>query len=163
MRKVRIATVSFLTDDQPHTIARNMDRALAYLEQAGNMKADVVCLPEMVTTANVPPELELTAERFPGEFTRAFRAQARGARINVVAPYLVRAGHRLFNQATVIDRRGTIVGYYRKVQPTAAESRTVTPGNRLPVFKRAAGSGAPCPPGRSPGTRSPATRRPPPL
>ncbi|HEX9006166.1 MAG TPA: carbon-nitrogen hydrolase family protein [Bacteroidota bacterium] len=135
MRKVRIATVSFLTDDQPHTIARNLERSLAYIGQAGRMKADIVCLPEMVTTANVPPELELTAERFPGVYTRAFRAKAREARINVVAPYLVRAGRRLFNQATIIDRRGNVVGYYRKVQPTAAESRTVTPGNRLPVFR----------------------------
>ncbi len=134
MRKVRIAAVSFLTDDRPHTIARNMEQALAYIDQAGTMKADIVCLPEMVTTANVPQELELTAERFPGEFTRAFRAKARKARVNLVAPYLVRVGRRLFNQATVIDRKGDIVGFYRKVQPTAAESRSITPGNALPVF-----------------------------
>jgi predicted amidohydrolase len=46
----------------------------------------------------------------------------------------VREGKKIFNQATVIDRKGKVVGFYRKVQPTAEERRTVTPGDDLPVF-----------------------------
>lgn len=135
MRQVRIATVAFLEEDTPHTVALNMERSLTYIDQAKEKGADIVCLPEMVTTVNVPPELETTAEVYPGEFTRAFRAGARAAKINLVAPYLVRAGRRIFNQATVIDRKGNVTGIYRKVQPTAAETRYVTPGDSLPVFR----------------------------
>jgi predicted amidohydrolase len=88
----------------------------------------------MVSTVNVPKDLEYHAEEYPGEITRAFRRAARANRINVIAPYLVRAGKKVFNQATVIDRNGKIVGFYRKVQPTAEESHHVAPGSELPVF-----------------------------
>jgi omega-amidase len=132
---VRIATVAFLVEDRPQSIPENLERALEYVRQAQGKGADIVCLPEMVTTANVAPELETHAEHYPGEFTRAFREVARTRKINLVAPYLVRSGGRLYNQATVINRKGEVEGFYRKVQPTGAESRMVTPGNVLPVFK----------------------------
>ena len=135
MRQVRIATVAFLVEDRPQSIPENMERALDYVRQAKTKGADIVCLPEMVTTANVAPELESYAESYPGEFTRAFRDAARSQKIHIVAPYLVRSGGRLYNQATVINRKGEVEGFYRKVQPTGAESRTVTPGSSLPVFK----------------------------
>ncbi len=135
MRQVRIATVAFLVEDRPHSIPENLERALAYIRQSKAKGADIVCLPEMVTTANVAPELEMYAEAYPGEFTRAFREAARSEKIQVIAPYLVRSGGRIYNQATVINRKGEVEGFYRKVQPTAVESHYVTPGNTLPVFK----------------------------
>lgn len=134
MRTVTIGTTAFLVEDSPHSIAMNIERATGYIALAAKRGADVLCLPEMVSTANVPRDLEYHAERYPGEITAAFRRAARQHRINVIAPYLVRAGKKVFNQATVIDRRGAIVGFYRKVQPTAEESHHVTPANALPVF-----------------------------
>ena len=135
MRIARIGTTAFLVEDHHHTPEMNVGRAVAYIGLARHERADVICLPEMVTTANVPRDLEYHAEDYPGEFTRAFRAAARSNKINVIAPYLVRSGNKMYNQATVIDRRGNIVGYYRKVQPTAEESRHVALGNEFPVFK----------------------------
>jgi predicted amidohydrolase len=134
MRTVRIATTAFLCEDTPHTPEMNLRRAVDYILQASRGGADILCLPEMVTTANVPKELEYHAERFPGEFTRTFQRAARTHRMNLVAPYLVRSGRSTYNQATVIDRRGRIAGFYRKIQPTGEESRHVTAGNQLPVF-----------------------------
>ena len=134
MRTVTIGTTAFLVEDSPHSIAMNIERAVGYIALAAKRGADVLCLPEMVSTANVPRDLEYHAERYPGEITVAFRRAARKHRINVIAPYLVRAGKKVFNQATVIDRRGAIVGFYRKVQPTAEESHHVTPANAFPVF-----------------------------
>lgn len=134
MRRVNIATTSFLVEDHPHTIEMNIERADEYVREAAGRGADIVCLPEMVTTANVPAELAYHAEQYPGEYTQAFRQAARESQINLVAPYLVRVGESTFNQATILDRQGEVVGYYRKVQPTGAESRHVTPGDELPVF-----------------------------
>lgn len=134
MRTVTIGTTAFLVEDTPHSIAMNIERAVEYIALAAKRGADILCLPEMVSTANVPRDLEYYAEKFPGEITSAFQRAAREHRINVVAPYLVRDGKRVFNQATVIDRVGSIVGCYRKVQPTAEESHHVTPANDLPVF-----------------------------
>jgi predicted amidohydrolase len=112
----------------------NLERAVGYIALAEERGADVLCLPEMVSTANVPRELEYCAEEYPGEITRTFQRAARTHRVNLVAPYLVRSGRKVYNQATVIDRKGKIVGFYRKVQPTAEESRHVALGNELPVF-----------------------------
>ena len=134
MRIARIGTTAFLVEDHHHTPAMNVERAIAYIGRARRERADILCLPEMVTTANVPRDLEYYAEDYPGEFTRAFRGAARANGMNLVAPYLVRSGKRVYNQATVIDRKGRIVGFYRKVQPTAGESRHVAPGSALPVF-----------------------------
>ncbi len=134
MRKVTIGTTAFLVEDSPHTIKMNISRAIGYITLAKSQGADILCLPEMVSTANVPPDLEYHAEDFPGEITAAFRRAARTHNIHVVAPYLVRSGKKIYNQATVIDRRGKIAGFYRKVQPTAEESRHVAPGKDLPVF-----------------------------
>jgi predicted amidohydrolase len=135
MRNVTIGTTAFLVDDRPHSVEMNIQRAMDYIAIAHGRGADILCLPEMVTTANVPKELEYHAEEYPGVFTDAFRRAARRYRMHLIAPYLVRAGRQLYNQATVIDRKGAIVGFYRKVQPTAEESRHVRPGDRLPVFE----------------------------
>jgi predicted amidohydrolase len=132
MRRVTIATASFLVEDSPHTVEMNIARAVGYIESAKG--SDILCLPEMVATANVPKDLEYYAEEFPGRITRKFQASARNHRMNLIAPYLVRSGGKIFNQATVIDRKGKIVGFYRKVQPTAEEAHTVTAGSELPVF-----------------------------
>lgn len=134
MRNVTIGTTAFLVEDSPHTIDMNIGRAIGYIALAKAQGADILCLPEMVSTANVPKDLEYHAEEFPGEITAAFRRAARVHNINVIAPYLVRSGKKVYNQATVIDRKGKIVGFYRKIQPTAEESRRVAPGNELPVF-----------------------------
>lgn len=134
MRPVTIGTTAFLVEDSPHTVEMNIARAISYIGDAVRKRADILCLPEMVATANLPKELEYSAEDFPGKTTAAFRRAARAKGINLIAPYLVRAGKRLYNQATIIDRKGNIAGFYRKVQPTAEESHHVTPGNSLPVF-----------------------------
>ena len=77
MRNVRIATTSYLVEDYPHTIEMNIERSVRYVREAGAKKVDILCLPEMVTTANVPAELEYFSEDYPGEFTRAFRKAAK--------------------------------------------------------------------------------------
>jgi predicted amidohydrolase len=134
MRPVTIGTTAFLLEDTPHTVEMNIARAVGYIESAKKKGVDVLCLPEMVATANVPKDLEYDAEEFPGAITARFTRAARKYRINLIAAYLVREGKRLYNQATIIDRKGKIVGVYRKVQPTAEESRRVTPGDALPVY-----------------------------
>ncbi len=135
MRLVRIATASFLLDDAPHTIEQNIYRACAYIENAAQKGADVILLPECVTTAGVPATDRFTSERYPGEWTKAFRECAKKNAINVIAPYWVRVRNKIFNQATVIARSGVVAGMYRKVQPTAEEWRHSFAGTELPIIE----------------------------
>lgn len=133
MRKVRIGTVSFLVDDYPHTIASNVDRACDYVDRAGDLGCDVVCLPEMFRTINVP-DAAYDAERVPGATSDRLSDAAARSSINVLANWYVADKGAVFNQTTIFDRTGAIVGNYRKVQPTGAEAKHVSAGSELPVF-----------------------------
>lgn len=133
MRTVRVGTVSFLVEDTPHSIAMNMDRACDYIAQAGEEGCDIVLLPEMFRTINVQ-DTPYDAAAYPGrEFDRLGHA-ARSAGLNLIATMYSAVGDTIYNQATVFDRNGTIVGHYRKVQPTGGEAEIVTAGSELPLF-----------------------------
>jgi predicted amidohydrolase len=134
MRKVRLGTVSFLLEDEPHTIAMNVDRACDYVARAAAERCDVVCLPEMVRTINVP-EHAYDAEEMPGPTSERFARAARDGAINVLANWYVREGDAVYNQTTIFDRTGAIAGIYRKVQPTGGEARLVRAGSELPVIE----------------------------
>jgi predicted amidohydrolase len=134
MRRTRIATTSFLIEDHPHTIAMNLRRAAEYVGEAKQLGADVLLLPEMCPTLHVPEDETYTADAYPGAWTRHFSRLARAAKMNLLAPYYARIRGKIYNQTTVFDRRGRVVGAYRKVQPTAAEAKVVTAGSQLPVF-----------------------------
>jgi len=134
MRSVRIASTSFLIDESPHTIEQNIYRACAYIEEAGSKGADIICLPESVTTANVSIAEQYSAERYPGAWTKTFSQCAKKNKINVIVPYWTQTKNKKYNQATVFNRQGKISGYYRKVQPHAEELRHIIAGSEFPVF-----------------------------
>lgn len=135
MRTVRIGTVSFLIEDSPHTIDLNVSRGVEYIRRAADLGCDIVCLPELFRTLNVPNR-ESEPEIFPGPTSEILAETARSCGINVVATYYVEADGGRYNQATVFDRRGEVAGFYRKVQPTASETVAgIRAGSRLPVIE----------------------------
>jgi predicted amidohydrolase len=121
-------------EDGPHTVERNLALALEYISEAAANHADIVCLPETVTTNKVESGYH-AAEHFPGEWTKVFQNAALQRSIAIVAPYYVIADGITYNQATVFARDGTIAGFYRKVQPTGWEARSASPGSELPLIK----------------------------
>ncbi len=133
MRNVRIGTTSFLVDDLPHTVEQNRERATGYIRSASERGCDVILLPEMVATVNVPSG-EITPEPTDGPTLERFAREARECGVNVIGTWYCEEEGRIYNQTTLIDRRGDVVGRYRKVQPTAREAERVTSGNELPVF-----------------------------
>jgi predicted amidohydrolase len=135
MRNTRLAAVSYLLDNRRHTIEKNLTRACAYIAEAKQNGADIVCLPESVMTINTSQQDACVGEKFPGPWTEIFSGAARMHGINVIAPYYVTEKKKTYNQATVFDRKGTIAGMYRKIQPHALElKRGVTPGDAFPVI-----------------------------
>ena len=129
MRPVTIATVSFLMEDAPHRVRFNLDRAAEYIREARRAGAQIVCLPETVTTNGVPgdPATDETWQAF-------FAAAAIENSIAVIAPYFVTEGSTVFNQASVFDRLGNLKGSYRKAQPTGTEAKRITPGSEFPII-----------------------------
>lgn len=131
MRKVRIASVSFLMEDTPHTLEMNLERARRYIRDASDAMADIVCLPETVTTNGMANPIE--SAKYSDEWMEFFAQAAKQYQIAVVAPFFVR-DLETYNQATVFNRDGEHVNYYRKLQLTGSEAKFVTPGAEFPII-----------------------------
>lgn len=100
--------------------AENVERGAAYVRQAAEEGAQIICLPELATTIypafeENPEHFEL-AEPVPGPATEAIGKAARDAGVYVVYPLYERAVEDglLYNTACFIDRSGEVVGRYRK-------------------------------------------------
>ena len=80
---------------------------LDHLETAGQQGVDVACLPEEFAG--------FEAEPIPGPTTEAVAQMAKRYKMYVICPIREQAGDRQYNTAVLIDRKGEVVGRYRKV------------------------------------------------
>ena len=98
----------------------NLVRALKLLEGCQAQKADLICFPEYFP--------------FFGEEELAAAAHRLGAYI--VAGLVEREGERVYNTATLFDRRGQLLGRQRKHNMGNLERRgfAVHPGKGWPVW-----------------------------
>ena len=119
------------------TKARNVETALALLDEAAAMRPDLVCLPEEFPIIGIPRgERRGLAEPIPGPTFDAIAERARRYGTYVVAGLGELREERRYNTAVLIDRRGHLVGQYDKVRPTDYEiAAGVTPGRDFPVFE----------------------------
>jgi predicted amidohydrolase len=119
-------------EDTPHTVEMNLERAIGYIREASESGAEIVCLPETVTTNGVPEYRQAIADS--DSWLERFSEAAKQFEIAVLAPTYVMDAGVVYNQASVFDRAGRIVGSYRKVQPTGAEAAFTALGDSLPVI-----------------------------
>ena len=84
-----------------------LELAIEHLHAAGKNGVDIACLPEEFAGTN--------AETIPGPTTQAVAELARQYSMYVVCPIREQAGDKQYNTAALIDRKGKIAGYYRKV------------------------------------------------
>ena len=81
--------------------------ALDHLQTAGKNGVDIACLPEEFSGTQ--------AEPIPGPTTEAVAQLAKQYNMYVICPIREQAGDKQFNTAVLIDRKGQVAGYYRKV------------------------------------------------
>jgi beta-ureidopropionase len=81
--------------------------ALEHLHTAGQSDVDIACLPEEFSGTK--------AEPVPGPTTNAVGELARQYHMYVICPIREQAGDREYNTAVLLDRKGQVAGYYRKV------------------------------------------------
>lgn len=132
MSKLRVATAAFLMEDAPHTVGQNLARAEEYIRQAAEQHAQIVCLPETVTTNGTPNPIDLATQS--DQWLEFFADAAKKHGLAVVAPFYHRGGAATYNQATVFSCDGDTLGVYRKAQPTGSEAKRVAPGNDFPII-----------------------------
>jgi len=87
--------------------AAKLKLAIDHLHTAGKNGVDIACLPEEFAGT--------TAEAIPGPTTQAVAKLAKQYNMYVVCPIREQAGKEQFNTAVLIDRKGKVAGFYRKV------------------------------------------------
>jgi len=136
-RIVRLATcqpptpVAHRTQDQIETAA------LALLDRAGDMGADIVCLPECLNVVGLDQE-RATAELDGSSRRLRHRVSEACERYGMycVLPLIQREDGSLRNAAFIFGRQGQLVGRYHKVHLTRPEREDwgLSPGGDYPVF-----------------------------
>lgn len=116
-RKVALALAQFSMGTDPR---ENLDKALRYIAQAAQSKAQIVCLPELFRTTYFCQEEKPSqdfSEPLPGEVLPALEQAAKSFGIAIVGGsiYERTSEGQLFNTSMVIDANGKCLGTYRKV------------------------------------------------
>ncbi|MBI3830930.1 MAG: hypothetical protein HY291_15530 [Planctomycetes bacterium] len=127
-RLVRVVTV---TQDRlpPLPADKLFEATLDYLDRSAGFHPDIACLPEHCSGRD--------AESVPGPSTEKVSTWAKAHNCYVICPLTVKDGEKNYNAAVLIDRKGEIVGQYRKIHPTEGEmEKGIAPGPEDPsVFK----------------------------
>ena len=112
------------------------ERFVRLVEEAAARGADIVCLPEGITTAGNGLAYAQAAEPVPGPSTAFLGDLAKRLGIWIVAGIYEREGPHLYNTAILVGRDGSLAGRYRKMSlPDEEIEGGLTPGSEAPVFE----------------------------
>jgi N-carbamoylputrescine amidase len=132
---LRIALVQMSCDAEPR---RNLDKALARIEEATARGAKVVCLQELFRSRYFCQSEEARnfdlAEPIPGPTSEALSAAAAARKVVILGSIFERRAEGVYhNTAVVLDADGRLAGRYRKMHipddPHYYEKFYFTPGD----------------------------------
>ena len=134
-RSVRALTV-YHRPQSTGSAAKSVEQFCELLERAADRRPDVICLPEGITIIGTGKSYPEVAESIPGPTTRRLGEVARRLNSYLCAGIYERDGKVLYNTAVLLDRKGDLVGRYRKTHlPREEVEGGLTPGNEYPVFR----------------------------
>ena len=116
----------------------NLQKAVAFVEDAARRGAEIVCLPELFRSQYFCQREDAAffdlAETVPGPTTETLGKVAKAQGVVLVAPLFERRAPGVYhNSAAVIDASGEVVGLYRKMHipddPAYYEKFYFTPGD----------------------------------
>jgi predicted amidohydrolase len=134
-RKVKVASINH----RPRGLKsaqENLDSFAKYINEAGEQKADIICLPEAMTLIGRGSDYLASAETIPGPSTEFLGKIAAKHKSYIVAGLLERDGKGAYNTSVLIGRDGKLVGKYRKIcLPRSEYDGGLAPGHEYPVFE----------------------------
>lgn len=134
-QEVILATVNYRPRNTSNA-RENLELFAEYLVMAGEAGADIVCLPEAITMVGTSRTYVEAAEPIPGPSTDFLGKLAKKFSMYIVAGLLEQTADTVHNTAVLIDRRGKVVGTYRKVSlPREEIEGGITPGSNFPVYE----------------------------
>lgn len=134
-RKVRLAAVHFRPKGGGSPMG-NCRLFAPLIAEAARQRADLVVLPEVLTSYGLDKSVAECAEPVPGPSTAYFGELAKQHNLYLVAGLIERDRHLIYNVAVLIGPDGGVVGTYRKVAlPRSEVEKGVSPGSDYPVFQ----------------------------
>jgi len=134
-RRITVASINCQpgsTDSSQETVGLFLQN----IEQSVKQPTDVILLTEGMTAVGNGKDPIDVAEPIPGPTTSRLAKLAKRRRTYIIAGLFEREANTLYNVAVLIDRRGTIIGKYRKVYlPREDVEAGMTPGSSYPVFR----------------------------
>jgi len=133
-RKVKVGTV-FLRPKNS-TLQKNLKLWCEQIDAAGKLGLDIVCLGEAILAVGTSATLRERAQPIPGPVSDALAQAAKRNKIWVVAGLTELNDEIVYNTAVLLNRRGELIGKYRKVHlPREEWKKGIRPGNEYPVFE----------------------------
>jgi len=128
MNEIRVTALACLGNGG---VDASLRRARSMIAEATEDRPDLVCLPELFAWVNLDAAQRRTAaEPVTGKFSRSMAAIAARHRVHILGPLVERCGDRIFNSMIWYDRKGGVVGVYRKTFPTDYEMKNgFSPGS----------------------------------
>ncbi|MGH7842325.1 MAG: carbon-nitrogen hydrolase [Candidatus Binataceae bacterium] len=134
-----LVTVGLIQMSCEPEVERNLDKAVARIEEAAARGARIVCLQELYRSW-YPCQREENAnfdlaEPIPGPSSKALGELAAARHLTIIAPIFERRAAGVYhNSALVLDDQGRVAGHYRKMHipddPGYYEKFYFTPGDR---------------------------------
>ncbi len=135
-RRATIASINYRPGKQGSGSAReNIDQFIRAAETAIPGEVDLILFPEATSAVDNGLSYAEVADTIPGSITRQYGELAKKKNAYVVAGIDEREGAAVYNSAVLIDRKGRVIGKYRKVYIPREEIEVgITPGTDYPVF-----------------------------
>jgi predicted amidohydrolase len=108
----------------------NLKKVNNFVKRAKKRKADIIVFPEYSLTGSVKgnPHLVKIDKR------KIFRKLAKENKIDIVSCFIESENRRWYNTACYFDRRGRIIGTYRKINLWHTEKDRISHGKKITVF-----------------------------
>lgn len=139
MQRITIATIQPPVYDEKSVEShkRTLEAGFTFLEEALNKHPAFCLLPEYFNVFGVEEGDMGDLSANAGEILSRVQALAGSYRSYIILPVLMKEEGRVLNRAYLIDRNGTVAGYYDKTHPTLGEKERlgVAPGNEIKVFE----------------------------
>jgi predicted amidohydrolase len=111
--KYTVCAVQMETGRDP---GRNLEKLIAMSREACSNRPDFLVLPEMFEIVTRPERAREFAHPIPSEITAAVASLAREHAVNIIGgSHFESVSGDVYNTCCVFDRRGTLVGTYRKM------------------------------------------------
>ena len=112
----------------------NLGAAKKAFLMAAKANCSIICFPEMFLTGPISAK-EYDEEMLQGAKKTFSSLSKQCSMVSIMGSVMEKRKGRFYNTSFVFDDRGRQIGQYRKIHLTKGETRRITPGKVLPVFK----------------------------